>query len=139
MPDQITFKVEAYEVFNTSFVVADGTQISRGILLQSTDPRTASKCTNTSLTTPQVHAGIAAMEKEAGDGSTHITLWRKGIFDSVASGAIANGGDVIFVADGYIAELQGVNSGNVASGGRIAGTALETAANNERIEWSMDL
>ena len=138
MPDQLTFKVEAYETFNTSFTVADGTQISRGMLLQLTDPRTASKATGTSarVGADQAAAGIAAMEKEASDGSTKITAWRKGIFDSVASGAITVGKPVVFVADGYIAQAP-IDSA-VASHG-VVGRALETASDAERIEWSINL
>lgn len=137
MPDQITLKVEAYDAFNTSMTVTDGTQISRGFLLQLTDPRTASKCTATGVAAPQVSAGIAAMEKEASDGSTKITVWKQGIFDSVASGSIAVGAPVIFLADGYIGQSE--KSAHVASGARIVGYALETASDGERIEWRLNL
>lgn len=137
MPDQLTIKVEAYEMFNTSFTVADGTQISRGMLLQLTDPRTASKNSAATNATPQVSVGIAAMEKEASDGSTKITVWTKGIFDSVASGAINVGDPIVFLRDGYIAVSE--KAGHIASGARIVGHALETASDAERIEWKLDL
>ena len=69
------------------FTVADGTGIEKGCVLQLTDPLTASKASGEG----QPLAGIAAREKVASDGRTRLAVFRKGIFDMYASGAITAG------------------------------------------------
>lgn len=99
---------------------------TKGDLLKLIDPVTASGA-NFGITTPA--AGIAAMDKSASDGSTSISVYTNVRADIVASGAIGVGVPVIFVADNYV---RGA-TGTVTSGAVIAGWALETASDNERI------
>lgn len=138
MPDNIAIKVEAFDALNTSFTVADGTQISQGSLLKLTDPKTASKADagSAAVGADTAGAGIANAEKKASDGSTQLGLWKKGNFNIVASGAITAGKPVVFVADGYVAQAPITTA--VASMG-IVGRALATASDAERIEVAIDI
>lgn len=109
------------------FTVADGTGIEKGALLELADPRTAKAVTGDDV----VLAGIAAREKVASDGVTRLAVFTKGIFDMVASGAIAVGRPVS-------AESDTANTVHQApanlSGAQILGYALETATNNETFQ-----
>jgi hypothetical protein len=69
------------------FIVADGTAIIKGAILKNTSPRTASLADGAS----NVVAGIAARDKVASDGRTRLSVYRKGIFRLLASGAITAG------------------------------------------------
>lgn len=109
------------------FTVADGTGIEKGALLKLTDPRTA---IITSANNDKI-AGIAAREKIASDGRTQLAVYRKGIFDMVASGAIAIGEAV--VSAGTPANMVRA-AGPTASGACIIGHALETASDTETIQ-----
>lgn len=111
------------------FIVADGTGIEKGTILKLADPRTASA----SSANGDVLAGIAAREKVASDGRTRLAVYRRGIFDMLASGAITVGKTV------YSCGAHGINQ--VAqvgyhqySGSQILGTALETATDGEVIQ-----
>lgn len=121
----------------TSWTVADGTQISKGISLQLSDPFTAAAAAGVSAQKALPAAGIASMEKEASDGSTRISAWTQGKFDAVASSAITAGDYVVFVADGYIAQLHANTI--LASGAIAAGKALETAADAEKINFKLNI
>lgn len=114
------------------FIVADGVGIEKGALLQLTDPRTASAVSAIA----QPIAGIAAREKVASDGRTRLAVFRKGIFDMVASGAIEAGNPVKACgtggAGGYLnCVMSGGVLANGLSGAAIIGHALETAADQE--------
>jgi len=119
------------------YTCADGTQISKGIILTLTDPRTASNPSGTAYGIP---VGISSEEKEANDGATSIGVWTSGIFDLKASGAIT-AGDYVLVAGN-----NEVRSATLALDGAPAttsyalftranklGVALETAADAEVI------
>jgi hypothetical protein len=114
------------------YIVADGTGIEKGTLLKLTDPRTASA----SSAEADVCAGIAAREKVANDGHTRLSVYKKGYFDMVASGAIAVGSSVISAG-----ELNAVKSaaGTAHSGAAIIGYAEETASDAETILVRLDL
>lgn len=113
----------------TDFIVADGTGIEKGALLALTDPRTA-----VAATEGAVLAGIAAREKVASDGRTRLAVYRNGIFDMKASGAILIGQDVSASEDNHVkAALIG------ASGAVILGTALEAASDAETIQVEVKL
>ena len=101
------------------FTVADGTGIEKGTILKLTSPRTAA----TSSAAGDEIAGIAAREKVALDGRTQLAVYRQGIFDLKASGAIPVGAAVKSEGhDNYV-----IISGAV-SGSSVLGYALETAA-----------
>lgn len=137
--DYLITKVEAYDAFNTRYTCSASTSISKGMILMLTDPRTASKHTGGKATIyGKPTAGIAAMDKDGSDPSTTITVWTKGIFDAYASGAITAGDAVIGVADGQIATAAALAT-TVASGALIIGYALETAADQEQINFKLDL
>lgn len=109
------------------YTVANGTAISKGTLLKLTDPRTAAAADATSTAVNICCAGIAAMDKEASDGSTSISAWTNGIFECVASGAIPVGAAITFITGNYVALAHN------GSGAIIAGYSLETAANAELV------
>lgn len=114
------------------FTVADGTGIEKGAILKLTDPRTA--IIATASTDPI--CGIAAREKIANDGRTQLSVYRDGIFDMVASGAIAVGSPVkaAGVPSNTVMQAIGTESGAV-----ILGYALETASDAETIQVRVQL
>ena len=65
------------------YTCADANAITKGTLLVLSDPRTASG----GATSGAQFAGIAAVDKEASDGSTSIGCWTNGIFELTATGA----------------------------------------------------
>ena len=113
------------------FTVADGTGIEKGALLQLTDPRTASAATAAT----QKIAGIAAREKVASDGRTQLAVFRRGIFDMVASGAILVGAAVTACETAN----HVLSAAVTASGAAIIGHALETAAADEVIQIAVNV
>tara|TARA_R100001530_G_scaffold129564_1_gene99974 strand:- start:257 stop:655 length:399 start_codon:yes stop_codon:yes gene_type:complete len=116
------------------FTVADGTGIEKGALLKLTDPRTAILSDGSG----DVIAGIAARDKIASDGRTQLAVFRKGIFDMVASGAITTGAKVV---SGLTGSLNFVSAAGDAadSGAVIIGHALEDAANTETAQIWVNL
>lgn len=119
----------AYDTMD--FTVADGTGIEKGTLLKITDPRTAivSSASGDKL------AGIAAREKVASDGRTQLSVYRKGVFDMYASGAIGVGESVMSIgADNHVRVAS-----NVASGAMILGKALETATAGAQVQIAVNL
>lgn len=88
-------------------------------------------------------AGIVAREKVANDGVTQVAVYRKGIFDVIASGAITVGTPVQMAGaaatngDNYV--VSGAAVTTLLSGAVIIGTALETAADEEVFQISLDL
>lgn len=141
MPKQIIEKIVLYGPNNDGnprrYTVADGTQISKGVLLELSDPQTAAAMSGgVTAAATKWCAGIAAMEKEASDGSTTISAWTQGEFDAIASGAIPVGNAVVAVVDGYI---KAADVAHAASGAVIIGYALETASDAERISFRLNL
>ena len=114
------------------FTVADGTGIEKGALLTLTDPRTASAGTHKTAC-----AGVAAREKVADDGRTQLAVFRTGIFDMVASGAIIAGEGVQLA--GYNQVIKIAAGTQTASGAFYMGSALETAADGETIQVHLNL
>ena len=101
----------------TQYIIADGTAIAKGAILQLTDNRTAA-----ASAADKPVAGIAASEKVASDGQTTIGCYTNGIFDLEDSGA---GGAV-----GTCVQLGGINTVKTASAsvdtGLIFGKRLAT-------------
>lgn len=114
------------------YTVANGTQISKGILLQLSDPRTAALSE-----AGGIPVGISAFEKEANDGSTSISVWTNGIFDIKASGAVTVGAQVCLAGQGEVRAATTTQA--QASQALIFGTALETATDGEVINVRVNL
>src|SRR3990172_10659528 len=112
------------------FTVADDTGIELGTICALTDPRTAIAASSTG----QVLSGISAREKIASDGRTRLAMFRKGIFDLNASGAIPVGAPVVAIANNEILAATAAHSGAA-----VLGYALETATDNETIEVLVDI
>lgn len=108
------------------FTVADGTAITKGTILKMTDPRTAIIVSAAGDTI----AGIAARDKVANDGRTRLAVYRRGIFDMYASGAITVGMPVAASATPNFVAQAGVT----VSGAGVIGHALETASDGELIQ-----
>lgn len=115
------------------FTCADGTGIEKGTILKLTDPRTA--IASSAASDPI--AGIAAREKIASDGRTRIAVYRRGIFDMKASGAITAGEPVCVSATANHVARAGGNLNQ--SGAAIIGHALETATDAEVIQVYVDI
>jgi len=73
-----------------SFTVANATGIEKGTVLKLTDDMTA--IANDTLGASV--AGIAAAEKIASNGNTHLGVYRHGVFRMTASGSITQGDPV---------------------------------------------
>ena len=132
-----TTKVELYGFNNdglpVQYTVADGTAITKGAILQMTDPMTASLA----VTSHQPIAGIAAESKEASDGVTRISVWKQGRFKAYASAAITIGRGVTIATHptgNYILEAL-----EVASGATIMGYAEETVAAGDLCLFRLNL
>jgi hypothetical protein len=130
----MTNKATKVELTNSTgnprrYTCADGTTILLGYVLTLSDPRTAALVSDDMDNAGYVPAGIAAMDKEANDGSTSITAWTDGVFEMIASGNIAVGAAVKSIGAGYVAAASALD---VASG-VIIGNALEAGSDEETI------
>lgn len=114
--------------FPRRYGCTNGENITVGTVCKLIDPRTASSALAASSAIATPIAGVCAVEKEASDGSTSVTLYTSGIFEAVASGAIAVGAPIGFIKDNFCFQAQ---SG--ASGAIIAGYSLETASDGETV------
>lgn len=112
------------------FTVADNTGIEKGAVLALSDPRTAALAT---AGTDRV-AGIAAREKIADDGRTRLSVYRKGIFDMIASGTINVGDSVCCAVDNYVVATAATE---VAS--EVLGIALEAGSDEEVIQIELNI
>ena len=129
-------KVELYGNNNDGdprrYTIADGASVSKGTLLELTDPRTAVACTGSQVPI----AGVAAEEHVAGQGVTTISAWTNGIFEAVCSGAIILGQNVCGGTAGNAIASAAVI---YASGASVLGYALETGSANETINVRLRL
>ena len=119
--------------FQRRYTVADGTAISKGYILQLSDPSTAAKAGAAG-----VPIGIAAADKEASDGSTALSVWTAGSFDIRASGAITVGDMVVLAGNN---EVKAATEASIASGARFLalGFAEETAVDAEVIKVRVNI
>ena len=115
------------------YIVADGTGIEKGTLLKVADPRTASKSSGAT----DYIAGIAVREKIASDGRTRLSVYKKGYFRAIASGAITCG--QALVSAGVNNMIKALTLAANASGAAILGYADETAADQEAFILRLDL
>ncbi len=147
-------KVELYGANNDgnprSFIVASATAISKGTMLKFADGKIASKSTGTA----DKFAGIASMKKSGTDFSTRISVWTDGIFNFTSSGVIT-AGDAVQTAIAAQAQSTGnqimtipVTGGDYpaasqaiidALGAVKVGVALDTVADNERVNVRVDV
>ncbi len=114
------------------YKVADGTGISEGAILKTTDPRTA--ILNDGLANAM--AGIASADKKANDGAITIGVHKKGIFKVFACGEIV-------IVDEVVGAASPANHVSIAakhiSGGKVIGYAEETVADGETFALRLDL
>lgn len=110
------------------YTVADGTAITKGTIMELTDPRTCIKVSGAGVPI----AGIAAHDKVADDGQVSIAVYTNGIFDlKCAAGGTATLGS-------YVRSASTDNTITVATTlddetGKAIGKALETGGNSEVI------
>jgi len=103
------------------FTVAEGTDKPKLSIMKLLDTRNATL----SSADGDNFAGIAAMEKIGGDGSTTMSCYTHGIFDLVDSGAGITFGDKVTI--GGVNKIKTAAAGE-AETGQILGVALETIA-----------
>ena len=111
----------------------DDLALEKGAFVKLSDDRTISGGTLLS----QPCAGIVAREKIAGDGRTQVAVFRNGIFDALASGAILDGEALQMAADGYI--QSGAVGTTINSGAVWIGHAIQAGADAERIQFQLEL
>jgi hypothetical protein len=117
------------------FIVADGTGIEKGTILQLTDPRTASA----SSTGGEIPAGVAMREKVANDGRTRLAVYPVGcgaIFDMTVTadtGAVTAGEKVVIDGANTVTRLA-VSGLEPDDTKLVLGTALETGSASEVIQ-----
>lgn len=102
---------------------AEGTTIAKGTLLKPSGARGVAA--STTAAKGELFAGIAAAEKEGGDGANTIAVHKNGIFD------LSNSGRAI--TTGVMVALSGANLITAAAdadfeAGTVIGKALETRA-----------
>jgi len=104
--------------------------VEKGILMSLQDGREASKA----ITQGIAIAGISAREKIALDSTGQVSLYKKGYFDVVASGAIGVGQPLIAEVDNCVRMASAT-----ASGAQVIGYSEETTADNEDFIMRLDL
>lgn len=113
----------------------DANGIEKGAFLQLFDPRIASGApvgaSNFAC------AGICAREKIANDGRTQVAVFRDGIFDVRASGAISVGAPLGCAENNDVMAIKSLAT--IASGAQIIGHALETAADAEVFQMWLNI
>ena len=120
---------------NRQFTAVDGVNISKGTLCAIQDPKTAVLSANKG----EFFAGIAAADKESGDGATEIALAVDGIFDL----AVVDGNAAI--SAGEMVVLSGANTITLADNdaaenyGMVVGMALEDAATDTSETIQVDI
>lgn len=116
--------------FPRRFTCAAATAISKGILLQYADARTAAA----GNTKAAAFAGVAAMDKDATDGSTSISVYTDCVIDVRASGAITAGEAVCLAGLNEVMRLAtATTSQAMFTTQACVGYALETATDQEII------
>lgn len=120
----VPVKVELYGSNNDGglrrYTIASDAAVVKGAICILSSPRTASVSGGAS---GSMVAGIAAEAHDGLDFSNSISVWTDGIFDIVASTAIAVGRAVIMDGNSVLA----IDGATNASGAQILGYALKTA------------
>lgn len=113
----------------------DSVGIEKGTLLWFGDARKVSGASVDGHGAAYPFAGIAAHEKVAGDGSTSIAVYTKGIFDltTVAAPTVTAGDYVVISGANLVSTAHVSQRGNASSGANIVGVAQETASASEVI------
>lgn len=127
MANEATLLVELEPAVN--FTCANATAITKGTLMKGTDPMTAI----ISSAVTDVIVGIAAADKVASDGNTHIAVYMRGIFRVYGSGSITVG-DALMASDTGTYPNYVQKAGQTASGLRTLGYALETSTNGQTLK-----
>lgn len=116
------------------FTVADGAGLEKGTLLKISDPRTVAAADGIT----NYIGGILAEEKIASDGLTQRGVYRGGIFKVTASGSIAVGDLCGFYENNQVYSISALQTIST-SGSRVAGIALETAADTETFLFELNI
>lgn len=117
------------------YTCAATTAISKGVLVQLSDPHTVIKGEDPGLATVAgtngIFVGSVWADKNASDGSTEVSVAIDPIMDVRASGAIIKGQRVVLAGNN---EVRAASTVNIAcSFAVIAGRAEETATDTEVI------
>lgn len=121
-----------------TYTCANGTAISKGTLLQLSDPVTAAAAgawSAAETATNGMFIGVAFADKEANDDSTTISVLKEGRMDVRASGSITAGQTVICAGQDEVKAIPltgGFTTSSLLYSG-IVGIAEETAADQEVI------
>ena len=118
------------------YTVANGNQVSKGILLYGIDARLASSAYFSTMPTNSVCMGLTSMEKKAGDGSTSITAITDAVIDAKCSGAVTFGDKGALAGSNELRSLATVSGAHLILS-LAQFTALETGSDGEIINWRM--
>jgi hypothetical protein len=113
------------------FIVADGTEITKGAICKLSNPRTAALSDGAS----DYVAGIAARDKVANDGRTRLALFRRGIFRLLLSGSVTAGQAVATHGNANTIVIAPDDT----EGGKTLGLALEDGTEGETIEVELNI
>ena len=114
-------------------IISDASSALYGTLVSLTDPGTVS----TTVAANAKCAGVLARDKVANDGHTRISVYKRGTFRAVCSGAVTIGDPV--VAAGVTNMINNAPANSTTSGSAIIGYALETGSDQEEIEVELRL
>ena len=108
--------------------VSNSSNIPKGTILKLSDANTGSP----SSADGDIFLGICAVDKEADDGQTRVSVWRRGVFDMKDSGSGITAGSPVKING---ANLIATADDSTASGLKeVIGIALQTASASETIE-----
>jgi len=136
--EAVTVELRGNQGDVVDFTVDDGTGISAGSIMHLLDPRTAVKSSATLNT--EYFAGIAATDKEAGDGSTNLGCYTNGIFNCRVDGSSAvSAGQLLAISGSNILALA--SDDTIENHGKIVGKAMEDVASStaETIEVAIGM
>jgi hypothetical protein len=107
-----------------NYYVPNGLAVEKGSLMKFSGSATAKEVAKSHAADVGVNfAGIAATEKVAGDGTTHIGLWTKGLFDLYFGNIVISPGQYCMISGANtVAEIT---SAALLSGCAIVGTLQE--------------
>lgn len=120
-----------------SYLCSNGTGIEKGALLWFEDNRMISGTAIADVGSGgKPFAGIAAHEKVASDGSTHIGCWTCGIFDLYCDKACKAGNKVCISGQNTVTPVVGIQN---ISGNHVVGSLLEDATAGETVQVAVGI
>lgn len=106
------------------YTIADATAVSKGTMMQLTNPRTVTPMTSAG----GYGGGVTSEEKNANDGATTIGCWTQGLFTAVTSNAFYAGYNITGVEDNMVDHIATTESGAYVIGYAVEDGVADTRA-----------